>query len=632
MKLFDTKLTVAIALCIITNACSTDNNDWGNIGSFIDNGTTNGSNNNDTSISDLIRPSFDAIITEYDGSTAQDADLDIVGSDTDFYWEANSFTNIVNINYNGTSATVQSSNNKIITNVSGAYVTVDFQTNAVSNVEIIISGNSSDGALKVYGSKKFKLTLNGVSLKSTKGPAINNQCKKRMFVQLSPGTQNFLEDASSYSDDTYYIDNKTSADEDRKGCFFSEANIILSGTGTLTVSGNKKHGIAADGYFWMRPGTTLVIPKAAKNAIHVKGDSDDGIGITINGGYIYANVSSEAGKCLKSDLDVVVNNGTLNLNTSGEAIYDSDEQDTSSAACIKTDGNIHIVNGTINCKSTGIGGKGFNSDGDITIDDGIITIATSGGKYYYTNSITSSPKGIKADGNVTINGGKLNISVIGVSDGSEGLESKAKMTINDGDIYIYAYDDAINAATDITINGGRIFAFGVNNDGIDSNGTLNINGGIVFSSGTASPEEGLDSDNSNNFKINGGTVIGVGGSAIAPSNASKQRSVVINGLSCSCNTIYAINDSEGSTILSFAMPRGYNQMGMLISSSELKATTYTVLYGASLADKSESWYGYYSNGTASGGQTITTFTASNTVTSIGTSNGMGGNGFGNRGW
>ena len=68
-----------------------------------------------------------------------------------------------------------------------------------------------------------------------------------------------------------------------------------------------------------------------------------------------------------------------------------------------------------------------------------------------------------------MNGGVLNIQVTGRSDGSEGLESKSKITINDGELFVYAYDDAINVGGDnpvgIEINGGKIFAFADNNDG-----------------------------------------------------------------------------------------------------------------------------------------------------------------------
>ena len=61
-----------------------------------------------------------------------------------------------------------------------------------------------------------------------------------------------------------------------------------------------------------------------------------------------------------------------------------------------------------------------------------------------------------------------------------------------GETYIYAYDDAVNAKTNATINGGRLWCYAANNDGIDSNGTMVLNGGLVISSGSAAPEEAFD--------------------------------------------------------------------------------------------------------------------------------------------
>ena len=257
---------------------------------------------NGTSSDDGTAPDFDSVISAWDGEKADDAHLDVVGTDADFYHEANSFTSTVTVTYNGSSASVETSNSKIKYDATGAYVTVDMQTNSVSNVEIIVKGKSDDGGLKIYGEKKFKLTLNGVELTSQKGPAINSQCKKRIFVHLQEGTTNRLTDVATYTDDAYYLD--ASVDEDRKGCFFSEGNLVFSGTGTLVVAGKYKHGIVTDGYFWMRPGVTIAITEAAKNGIHVKGDSDDNIGVYVKGGLIYANISSDAGKGIKTDMNL----------------------------------------------------------------------------------------------------------------------------------------------------------------------------------------------------------------------------------------------------------------------------------------------------------------------------------------
>lgn len=595
-------------------------------------------NGNGTSSDDGTAPGFDTTIAVWNGEKAEDAHLDVVGTDADFYHEANAFTSIVTITYNGSSVSVESSNSQILYHVSGAYATVDMLTHSVGGVEIVVKGKSEDGGLKIYGEKKFKLTLDGVELTSQKGPAINSQCKKRIYVHLQEGTTNRLTDAASYSDDTYYWD--SSADEDRKGCFFSEGNLIFSGTGTLVVAGKYKHGIVTDGYFWMRPGVTIVVTEAVKNGIHVKGDSDDKIGVYIKGGLIYANLSSEAGKGLKCDLDVELAGGKLCLNTSGNAIYESDENDTSSAAGIKADGSIVISGGTHTLKSTGTGGKGLNADTDIIISGGEITITTTGGKYTYSSTLTSSPKGAKADGNISISGGKLNISVTGKSDGSEGLESKGAMDISGGEVYVYAYDDAINAATAFNVTGGRVYAYASNNDGIDSNGTLLVSGGLVISSGTSAPEGGIDVDNSNNFKINGGIVLSAGGSLqSSPSSGSSQRCVVYNGVSVSKGKKIAVLDSSSKPILTFEFPRTMNSASFFFTCPDMVANgSYTISSGGTLSNYKDNWNGWYDGGTWSGGTQLESFTLNGVITAIGSSSGFpnmpggGGMGGGPGGW
>ena len=604
------------------SCCTTDNGfeQWEMPGDLPGGGS--GSDDGDT-------PDFDPTITGWDGQKADDAALDVVGTNEDIYWEANTFGSnggvTVTVAYSGSSASVNTSDNSVICYTDGAYVTIDMLTNSVKNVEIVVSGKSDDGQLKIYGEKKFKLTLSGVELTSSKGPAINDQCKKRAFVHLAEGTTNRLTDAASYSEEPRYLNGGSSASEDRRGCFFSEGNLIFSGTGVLVVEGNYKHGIVTDGYFYMRPGVTLAVTGAAKNAIHVKGDEDDGIGVYMAGGLVYANVSSTAGKGIKTDLDAEIAGGKLLLNTSGNATYDSDEKDTSSSAGIKTDGSVIISGGTHTLKSTGTGGKGINADKEVRVSGSETTVTTTGGKFYYSQSLTSSPKGVKADGDITISGGKQNISVTGVSDGSEGLESKATLAVTGGEVYVYAYDDAINAASAINISGGKVYAYASNNDGIDSNGSLVISGGLVIGVGTSAPEGGIDCDNSNSFRIDGGTVIGMGGTLQSSPSSSKQRSVVYNGVSATKNANICVLDSEGTPVLTFAFPRTMNGASFFFSTPDIASgASYTVSSGGTLSNYTDSWNGWYGGGTWSGGSQVGTFTSSSVVTTVGSSGSVGG--------
>lgn len=582
-------------------------------------------------------PDFSTTIYPYQDQTATDADKDIVGTDADIYWEANTFSNKVTIIYAGDIASVETNNPDIRYEVNDAHVVIDMLSNSVSGVQINISGESDNGSLKIYGEKKLLLNLNGVELTSKIGPAINNQCKKRMFVNLKDGSVNKLTDSSSYSDDPYYLNGKLPDDEDRKGCLFSEGNLIFSGHGSLIVAGKKKHGIASDGYMYLRPGTTIAVTEAAKNAIHIKGDKTDDIGIIIAGGLVYTLSEAEAGKGLKTDYHVDIRGGQLDLNTKGDAIYDEDDNDTSSAAGIKTDGNVIISGGEISIKSTGSGGKGINADGSLSMTGGQTTVVTTGGKFVYNAALDldSSPKGIKADGNITIDNGQINIMVAGVSDGSEGLESKAELTINGGVIYIHAYDDAINASTGITINDGRVYAYAVNNDAIDSNGYMNLNGGLVIASGSNAPEESFDCEYSNRFLVNGGTLIGTAGNSMnKPSSSSKQRVVIYGGLSLSKGDTIAVLDSSSESILYYTIPRSMNSMVLFISTPNIKENvSYSICKGGTLSDYTDSWNGWLKGGTWSGGTTIGSFTSNNVITTVGNSGmGGGGGGFPGRPW
>lgn len=622
-KLWQKIMSASLCLAALTMAaCSEINNNMPEMPEMPGMGGGMGGGSDDTQA-----PDFDPVIYPYQDQKATDATADVVGENEDIYHELNDFSTKVYVAYDGAKATVTTDSKSIISHVDGAHVVIDMLTNSVKNVNVILSGASADGSLKIYGEKKFMLTLAGVELESTIGPAINSQCKKRVFVEVSDGTVNSLTDASTYSDDTYYPDGVTSADEDRKGCFFSEGNMIFSGCGVLKVAGRTKHGIATDGYFWMRPGVTIAVTEAKKNAVHVKGSTSDNIGVSINGGLLYTNVASEAGKGIKTDMMVEINGGELQLNTSGNAVYDTDEQDTSSAACIKADGEVIINGGNLTLKSTGTGGKGINTDTDVIFAGGVATITTTGGKYYYTQNVTSSPKGVKADGNVTITGGELNICVTGRSDGSEGLESKKDMVIGGGNVYVYAYDDAINAGTSLTINGGNVFSHSVNNDGIDSNGKLTVNAGIVIASGATSPEESFDSDNSNNFKVNGGTLIGIAGGCTSPNTSSTQYSLLYNGLSASKDTMLGLVNKSGELIVAYKLHRSLSGLTLMVSSAGMSKGDYTIMTGGTVSGSSAQWQGCYIGGQWSGGTSAASVTLSSTVTTYGNT-GMGGGGMG----
>ncbi|MGN0230605.1 MAG: carbohydrate-binding domain-containing protein, partial [Muribaculaceae bacterium] len=291
---------------------------------------------------------------------------------------------------------------------------------------------------------------------------------------------------------------------------------ISGGEIGITVAQNTSKGIKSDSQIDITGGDITI--NTTGGVVVTDGDPSyctaikcDG-SVNVSGGNIVVTSTGEAGKGISADGDVNISGGTIDITTSGNGATYTDATgtlDSYSATCIKADGNINITGGNITAKSSGSAGKGISSDGDMTIGgvegiEPIINVSTTGAKFLVSNGSGSTggwgggpgggmdnadyanPKAIKADGNLTINSGKINVST--QQDGGEGLESKKVLTINGGTIEAITYDDAINAAQNITINGGMIYCYASGNDGMDSNGTININGGVVISSGTSQPE------------------------------------------------------------------------------------------------------------------------------------------------
>ena len=67
----------------------------------------------DSGQTDANKPDVYNDITPWTGIWASDASMDAVGNDPDFYYEANTFSNLVVVTFNGNTATVKSSNSSI---------------------------------------------------------------------------------------------------------------------------------------------------------------------------------------------------------------------------------------------------------------------------------------------------------------------------------------------------------------------------------------------------------------------------------------------------------------------------------------------------------------------------------------
>lgn len=552
-------------------------------------GTTGGTDTNSGSTTDGNVSTFTISFDK----TALTESITVDTEDED-YIENSSFADTIYVSFSTSGASVSGNDNNYVS-ASISNNDVILTNNSSNNICYVLSGTTSDGFFKLYSSKKQAIVLNGVNITNPNGAAINNQSGKRTFVVLASGTSNYLTDGTDYCDAT--------DTEDMKATLFSEGQLVFSGSGYLEVDANCTAGIRSDDYVRVMPLANIYVDASAGNGI--RGND----AVTVTGGVVNVNITGTACKGLSSDGEVRIDGGRTTVITSGGYEWDSDDNDYSACAGVKADSVFNITDGKLYLRSSGTGGKGISCDGAVNISGGTVKVITTGASYEQ-GSYSTSPKGIKADGNLTISGGQTQVRC----SQSEGIESKAYMTISSGTVEVYSYDDAMNSSYNLTISGGYVYAHSTNNDGIDANQNLYITGGTVIAEGASGAECGIDAAEGYNIYINGGTVLALGGSLGTVSSSSKQASV-----STTVSSGQTVALLSGSTcLLGYKVPSGSSTALMISGSSLSSGSSYTLLKGCTLSGGT-SFYGLTTGCTASGG-TSTSLTAS---TSIGFNTGGG---------
>ena len=296
----------------------------------------------------------------------------------------------VAITYNGTTATLTGDVSLVTVIRQGADIIVTSETDKY--LQLTLSGTSNDGSLLVYSQHKYGIVLKGLQLTNSDGPAINNQCGKALYVTLADGTTNTLADGTVYGEQSF----------DQKGTLFSEGQMFFGGTGTLTVNGNAKNGIASDDYIVFESGTVNInVAETGSNGIKVND------GFTINDGTLTIDVKADGARGIKCDARTTISGGSININTAGDCKIETVDgvTDTTSAAGIKSDSLFVMTDGTLTITSSGDGGKGINCSEDVVFSGGTLNITTTG-----SNDV-GKPKGVKSDTGIIISGGSFSVTV-----------------------------------------------------------------------------------------------------------------------------------------------------------------------------------------------------------------------------
>ena len=362
----------------------------------------------------------------------------------------------------------------------------------------LINGELEDGQIIVDAgdSDKVQLVLDKASIHCSTGSAILVRNADKVKVTLAADSENELSDGTEYQTD----------DDNPDAALFSKDDLVINGSGSLTVQGNYKHGIAGN---------------------------DD---LVITGGRLTVNSLSHA---LRGKDSVAILDGTFVLTSQKDGIQASNTEDS-------TKGWVQIDGGNFTIQSSG---DGIQAETNLSIYDGSFTITSGGGAVNGADHTENRGGGFgrpggnrpdsangqtspempsqpaeggqtpsempsqPAEGEQSSSGNESDYSELifdpddfddtstddsDTTVSTKGIKAGNALLIQQGTFVIDSADDAIHSNYSVTIDGGS-FQISSGDDGIHAEAYLNINGGTTT---IAESYEGLEAAQ---IHISGGT-------------------------------------------------------------------------------------------------------------------------------
>lgn len=259
---------------------------------------------------------------------------------------------------------------------------------------------------------------------------------------------------------------ETKAPEESKAEKEEKAVITLA-DGKTTVEGGAKDCVFTEGkkVIIQKPGTYVVSGTLTDGQLRVEVTKDDKVEIEFKGVEI-TNSNGPAFYAVSADKVVIeLKKDTTNILTDSKT-YDTSDGDEEPNAClfskddltIKGKGSL-IVNGNCN--------NGIATKDDLKISGGDITVK-------------AAKNGIRGNDSITIKDGTIKVDAIkdGFKVSNEEDPEKGFFLMESGTVEVDAGDDAIQAVTSVTIQGGTV-TYRADSKDIKCDGTISVADGVM---------------------------------------------------------------------------------------------------------------------------------------------------------
>ncbi|MBU1093357.1 MAG: carbohydrate-binding domain-containing protein [Firmicutes bacterium] len=499
--------------------------------------------------------------------------------------------------------------------ITSSLITANIDKNTVTITEqgiYALTGSSSDAQVIINADDTdlIILVLDNLNLTSLNGPVIDIENANKVIMNVKDNTTNQLTDSSTSS-------------IDHQSVIYSKDDLTINGLGTLEINANYNNGINVNDELIIFCSTLIINASntaikannslsitdanltltSGNDGIHVENDTDLTKGsITIESGTFTINSTGDA---ISSSLDLNIMDGTFDITSGSLSSVDGKG--------LKATHNIIIANGTFNIESID---DSIHSNSGILIDGGEFNLSTI-------------DDAVHSDDELVINDG-----IIYIVKCFEGLESYI-LRLNGGYIDITSTDDGINGSGGVNqsevsltnpdpigtaslfITGGTII-INTMSDGIDTNGRVEMSGGLVIISGPLDGMQGaIDYDTT--FNISGGTLVAAGASGREqknPSSTSTQNCVTIYLDAASTQMIH-VETSTGETILSYTPEKTYQTL-VFSSPDMIDDDSYVVYIGGTVVGAISNTHGYIMSGSYSNGNLLGSFSTTSILSTVGT--------------